>query len=516
MSGKANEDQLSPADLEQLRRAGIDPGEADRQLALLRSPTPFAKLDRPCTAGDGITRIPGPEMNELIRIHGKAADAGRCVRFVPASGAATRMFKSLLPHLAGGGDLSRDALPAETATFLDNVERFAFREDLARALEKDGQDLSRLMKERRCLPVLRALLSPEGMGYADRAKGLLKFHDYPEGGRSPFEEHLVEAAHIARDRSGRCRPHFTVGASEKAGFEDLLGRVRSSLEKEHDVRLDVTFSFQKPSTDTLAVDGQGRPFHREDGTLLLRPSGHGALLENLIELDGDLVLIKNIDNVVPDRLKGPTFTWSRVIAGLALRLQERVFDLLRRMEDGADRTAAGEALEFARDTFHRGTGVEPGAAGEPGAIQARRALDRPIRVCGMVENTGEPGGGPFWAHGGEAGPTPQIVEGAQIDPGSREQKEILAASTHANPVFIACAVRDADGRPYDLRRYVDPGAVIITSKSLAGRDLRALERPGLWNGAMAGWNTVFVEVPLAVFNPVKTVNDLLREAHQPG
>jgi hypothetical protein len=186
------------------------------------------------------------------------------------------------------------------------------------------------------------------------------------------------------------------------------------------------------------------------------------------------------------------------------------------MEDGADRTAAGEALEFARDTFHRGTGAEPGAAGEPGAIQARRALDRPIRVCGMVENTGEPGGGPFWAHGGEAGPTPQIVEGAQIDPGSREQKEILAASTHANPVFIACAVRDADGRPYDLRRYVDPGAVIITSKSLAGRDLRALERPGLWNGAMAGWNTVFVEVPLAVFNPVKTVNDLLREAHQPG
>jgi hypothetical protein len=516
MSMKANEEQLGAADLEQLQRAGIDPGEADRQLALLRSPTPFAKLDRPCTAGDGIKRIPGPEMEDLIRTYGKAADAGRCGRFVPASGAATRMFKSLLPYLAGGRDLSRSAVPAEVAAFLGNLDRFAFREDLARTLEKEGLDLSRLMKESRYLPVLRALLSPAGMAYAERAKGLLKFHEYPEGGRTPFEEHLVEAAHTAGDRSGRCRLHFTVGASERARFEEHLDRVRSSLEKEHGVSLDVTFSFQKPSTDTLAVDGEGRPFHREDGTLLLRPSGHGALLENLIELDGDLILIKNIDNVVPDRLKEPTFTWSRVIAGLALRLQERAFDLLRRVEEGADRTAVDEALEFARHTFHRGMEAGPGTEGEPGAGQARRVLDRPIRVCGMVENTGEPGGGPFWAHGGEAGPTPQIVEGAQIDPGSEEQKEILAASTHANPVFIACAVRDAGGRPYDLRRYVDPGAVIIASKSFVGRDLRALERPGLWNGAMAGWNTVFVEVPLAVFNPVKTVNDLLREAHQPG
>ncbi len=511
------ESLLTAADLKQLRAAGIDQGEASRQIALLRSAQPFTRIERACSVGDGIRRLNGHEHADLEDAFRGAAREGRCSRFVPASGAATRMFRSLLAYLAKGA-ASRKAIAMEAGEglaealearrFLDNIDRFAFHRDLVDLLSVEGADPARLLAMDDAAPLLDALLSAHGLGSAGSPKALLEFHDYPEGARTAFEEHLIEGSRLVRDGEGRSRIHFTVAESERERFDRALQVARARCEALAGGSLDVEFSTQKASTDTLAVDDEGQPFRAENGSLLLRPSGHGALIENLHEVGGDLVLIKNIDNVVPDRLKEPTYLWSRLLGGLAVRLRERTTYLIEKLRDvESDRTAAvAEALAFTKAAFHR----------EPTSVEAAiQLLDRPIRVCGMVINTGEPGGGPFWVRESGGGMSLQIVETAQIDPGSPEQKALLSAATHTNPVFIACSVRNGHGRPYDLRRWVDPSAVIITRKSHGGRGLKALERPGLWNGAMAGWNTVFVEVPLEVFNPVKTVIDLLRETHQP-
>jgi len=448
------------------------------------------------------------------------------------------MFRSLLHYLAKG-PVSRKRIASEAGEgmpealearrFLDNLDRFAFYHDLAELLRMRGTDPSQLLGQDDAAPFVESLLSAQGLGCAGRPKALLEFHDYPEGARTAFEEHLIEGARLVGDGGGRCRIHFTIAEAERARFQRALEAVRARCEALLVARLDVTFSTQKPSTDTLAVGDDGGPFRTEDGALLLRPSGHGALIENLYELSGDIVLIKNIDNVGPDRLKEPTIVWSRLLGGLAARLRERTTELLERLR-GAEpgRPAAlAEALAFVKEAFHREpdlgsvaggpADVSSGEARAPSIVEeAIRLLDRPIRICGMVVNTGEPGGGPFWVREPGGGRSLQVVETAQIDPDSREQQALLAAATHTNPVFIAGSVRDGGGRPYDLRRWVDPAAVIITRKSHGGRGLKALERPGLWNGAMAGWNTVFVEVPLEVFNPVKTIIDLLRETHQPA
>jgi hypothetical protein len=445
---------LTPEDLAQLAARGIAPAEAERQLRLLRAPASHRAVDRPCTPGDGIERIEPADEPRLAEAHAEAAAAGRLSGFVPASGAATRMFKDLLAHEDG-------AAPGEgVRTFLEGLPRFAFAGELARVL---GEDPAAAAGRGEIGRVLRALLDDDGLGYAGLPKGLIRFH----GERTAFEEHLVEGAEILRDAAARCRLHFTVSPEHEARFRALLGLARRALEPALDVVYDVGFSTQGPATDTLAVDLEGRPFRDEDGRLLLRPAGHGALLANLQALGGDLVLVKNIDNVAAAPWRAASLRWGRLLLG---RLAE--------LERGrADRS-------------------------------------RPLRVCGMVPNTGEPGGGPFWVRG-PAGPTRQIVESAEIDPSSAEQRAIFARATHFNPVFLACALRGPDGRPHELRRFVDEDAVIVTRKSSGGRDLLALERPGLWNGSMAGWDTVFVEVPIEVFNPVKTVNDLLRRQHQP-
>ncbi len=575
---------FNAADLDQLRAAGIEPSEALRQIEVLRRPPRFTRVERPCSPGDGIRPIPSEELEDLEAAFDAAAREGRCSRFVPASGAATRMFRSLLHYVnAGPASRKRIALEAreeraealEAGRFLECLERFAFHGELEVHLRRRGLDPAGLAARDDAGPILDALLGDDGLGYATCPKALIEFHAYPEGARTAFEEHLVEAALLVRDAERRCRVHFTAGEQERGRFAEALERDRPRYEALLGARLEVSLSCQRPSTDTLAVDDEGLPFRREDGALLLRPSGHGALLDNLNELGGDLVLVKNIDNVAPDRLKEPTFRWSRIIGGLALRLRDRTTELLEQLRgpESGRAAAVSEALAFAREVFHMepgdvAGGLSPRAVsqaastarayevrqdpttGRGGVAQAHEVsgeskpsmhcagssasagerlaprsaaleevialLDRPIRICGMVVNMGEPGGGPFWVRDTGGGISLQIVETAQIDPASPEQQAILARATHTNPVFMACSVRDGEGRPYDLRRWVDPDAVIVTRKSHAGRGLKALERPGLWNGAMAGWNTVFVEVPLEVFNPVKTVNDLLRENHQPA
>jgi hypothetical protein len=490
---------FSTRDLRQLAEIGVAPEEVDRQIEIFRHPPAPTHLLRPCRLGDGIRTVPEADRPRRLALAEAAAAAGRVSRFVPASGAATRMFKDLLAFLNEGKES-----PA-VETFFANLPRFAFAEALA-SLVPPGE------RDRR--EILAFLLTPAGLGYADLPKGLLLFHRYPEGPRTPFEEHLVEAARTGRAADGLCRLHFTVSPEHQARFRELLATAAPVLGERLGVGFAVTFSHQEHSTDTLAVDRDNRPFRQADGSLLFRPGGHGSLLGNLAawaRAGGDLVLFKNIDNVVPDAGKPLIVEWKKLLLGTLVDLTERAHGLAERLERDADSILLDEAERFFSEEL---------SLSFPPAPQAERArrlaerLDRPFRVCGVVKNTGEPGGGPFWVRSAAGEVSLQIVETAQIDPASREQQAHLAASTHFNPVDLACALRDRHGRPYDLDRYVDPDTVFLAEKSYEGRPLKALERPGLWNGAMAGWNTVFVEVPGATFAPVKTVLDLLRPEHQ--
>lgn len=507
---------FTDADLLQLHERGIAPEEAARQIRLLAAPPAYMPLDRPATPGDGIRRLRPAEISEALAAADAARQAGRCSRFIPASGAASRMFKELLAwraHSSGAtraeiarraADGDRDA--ATVRTLLDGLERFAFADALAARAAAPGESDA-------AGPLLDALLGDDGLAYASLPKGLLQFHRAPGGGvRTAFVEQLEEAAATVRDAGGAARAHFTVSPEHAGGFAAALAAAAPAFAA-RGVRLDISFSTQKPSTDTLALDSDGQPFRDDAGRLLFRPAGHGALIDNLGELGGDLVQIKNIDNIVPDGRRAATLEWTAALTGLAALVQERTGAAQHALRAAPGEASLGSAAAFLRDAF----GLT-GPAGTPAerAAFVEQALARPLRVCGMVANTGEPGGGPFWVREADGSVSLQIVESAQVDPRDPAAQAILRGATHFNPVFLVCALRDAAGRPYDLARFVDPNAVIVTEKSAGGRALRALERPGLWNGAMARWNTIFVEVPLAVFNPVKTVLDLLRPEHQAG
>ena len=475
------EDLFTAADLRQLAALGIAPEEAARQIELFRNPPPATHIVRPCRIGDGIRLLALGEHPPLLAAFAAAAAQGRIGKFVPASGAATRMFQVLLAHLGSGG-----AEPTgEVRTFYDNLHRFPFGADRIADL-------------------------------ADKPKGLLKFHRDGDTARTAFEEHLVEAAAYTRDQNGLCRLHFTVSPQHDDGFAALLAEVRASYERRFACRFDVTFSHQSPATDTLAVDPENQPFRQNDGTLLFRPGGHGSLIDNLQSLADagwDVVLIKNIDNVVPDSRKETGLLWKKLLAGALLTVQSRLFNSLERLEAGpASPELLAEVEHFLAADLNRPSASRPDREERQQALI--RLLDRPLRVCGVVRNQGEPGGGPFWVQAPDGSLSIQIVEASQVDASSPEQQSILKSSTHFNPVDLACALRDRHGRAYDLARFVDPSTVFISNKSHEGRSLKALERPGLWNGAMEGWNTVFIEVPDETFAPVKTVLDLLRPEHQ--
>jgi len=508
---------FTEADWAQLTELGISPDEADRQLALFRSPPPPIRLDRPCIPGDGVLQLGETARQVAATAHAAAAAAGRIVKFTPASGAASRMFQSLLAVRAESGGTrgalqaraaAGDAAAAEALQFFAELPRFAFAEALAAHLRRSGRSLEALRASGDVGGVVAALLDPDGLDYAAQPKGLLLFHRYPDGPRTAFEEHLAEAADIARASDEVARLHLTVSPEHAAGFTALLERVRGAYEHRLAVRYAVGFSTQKRATDTLAADAAHAPFRDGAGRLVLRPGGHGALIENLNDLGADLIFVKNIDNVQPEHRRPEALRWMRLLLGHLATVQAQLCAHLEALEGGA----AG-ACDAAREFACAALGLH---AAPRDAAALRQALDRPLRVCGVVRNTGEPGGGPFWVRAADGTCTAQIVESAQVDQADAGQRAAFAAATHFNPVFLACAVRDRLGRPYDLRRFVDPAAVFISRKSKEGRALQALERPGLWNGAMARWLTLFVEVPDATFSPVKTVNDLLRPAHQPA
>lgn len=509
---------LSSPDREQLDAHGLAATEAERQIELLRHPPAPTRLLRPATAGDGIEVLPEARLPELHALHAAAAREGRFTKFVPASGAASRMFADLAKFR--GKELSRadlarragegDKAAAGVLAFLDGLDDLPFAPALLRAA--GGRRHPRAL--------IDALLDEDGLDYAELPKGLIPFHRYGDDVRTAFEEHLVEGAAYARDARGTCRLHFTVSPEHEERFQEALREVRGGYQAAFGARFEVGFSAQKPATDTLALSDRGEPFRLEDGTLLLRPGGHGALVENLHDLavdrGADLVFVKNIDNVVPDYRRGPTLTWKKAIAGRLLELEGQARGFERLLASGqAAEAVVRDALVFVREALHA-PAPPPDLPGAARRVTILERLRRPLRVCGVVPNTGEPGGGPFWVEAEDGTRSLQIVEGAQIDATDPGQARIYASSTHFSPTDLVCALRDPDGHPYDLRRYVDPSAVLLSRKTHEGRPLLALERPGLWNGGMAHWNTVFVAVPIETFTPVKTVLDLLRPEHQPA
>ncbi len=514
-------------DLKQMKAQGIDPLEASRQAELFRNPPPFAELVRPALLGDGIHRLTPAQKKTALEKYKKAVRKGRFSKFVPASGAASRMFHLLMKFFQrepfSEVDLKKEVLEGKGESrqfleFMDALSRFAFFDELGRVLSRNGRDLEMLRREGRFQDILRALLLPEGLNYSQKPKGLVRFHGYASGGRTPLEEHLVEGVQYAQDGSKRCRIHFTVSEEHEKDCRGHFMTVQEIYEKKYRVKFDLGFSVQGAGTNTLAVDKGNQPFRDKEGKLVFRPAGHGALLENLNRLKGDLVFIKNIDNVTLEHHLETTVLWKKILGGYLAETQEGIFKTLKKLHaKKVSPRVLGQAALHAQKELGLDLGED--FKNLPGKTQARRLaglLNRPLRVCGVVKAQGEPGGGPYWLKDSKGHVSLQIVEKAQMDLARKDQKEIFEGSTHFNPVDLVCGVRDWKGRLFDLKKYRDPGAVFISSKSMEGRELKALELPGLWNGAMADWITLFVEVPLETFNPVKTVMDLLKPAHQPS
>ncbi len=516
-------------DLEDIQSRGISKETAIWQIEMLRKGIPFANLDRACIIGDGIVRIEENVHDRLKSIFKETAATGRITKFTPASGAATRMFKSLLTVRNDFKGASKKTLSQAAQNgnddvekflwFFANIKKFAFYDDLNAALAKQGTDTETLIREEQFDPIIDTLLSPSGLNYANLSKGAIAFHKYPEGNRSAFEEQLAEAATYAKDASGVARICFTISNSpeNEKSAKDIVENASTRLESD-DLRFEVQWMYQKPSTDTIAVDENKMPFRESNETLHFRPGGHGALLENINDLQGDIVFIKNIDNVVPDRLKGETYHYKMVLGGYLIEVQNRIFGYLEKLSTGTANSALiSEICDFAKTILSLDIPANIETADQNTQVEFLFAkLNRPLRVCGMVKNQGEPGGGPFWVIDTSGVQSLQLVETSQIDKGNEQQRRVLESSTHFSPVDLVCGLRDFRGDPFDLLEYRDEESCFISRKSSNGRELFALEYPGLWNGGMAFWNTIFVEVPLITFNPVKTVFDLLRDEHQPG
>ena len=475
--------EFSTPDTEQIKTHGLTPEIVAQQLADFVRGFPYANITRPATVGNGIIELSDIDITRYAEKYTAAQATKKIVKFVPASGAATRMFRDLFEFLNTG------TMNDVTRRVLDNLDKFAFWDDLRQFLPDTPTDRDKIA----------CMLTNAGLDYGNLPKGLIAFHKYDTYSRTALEEHLVEGAQYAA-ANGTVHIHFTVSPEHLAGFRALLARAVPEYSARYGVKYDITMSNQSTSTDTIAVNPDNTPFRTDDGRLLFRPAGHGALIENLNNIDADIVFIKNIDNVTTDELRGDTIKYKHVLAGLLLSLQARAFEYLNNFVA----YDLNEIRTFIKNDLCVRT------SDDAPAEMLRQILNRPIRVCGMIKNIGAPGGGPFWVRDEHGTESLQIVESSQIAPDARD---IMNASSHFNPVDLVCGTRDAHGKPFDLTAFVDHKAGFISEKSYGGHALRAMERPGLWNGAMAHWNTVFVAVPASTFTPVKVVTDLLSSSH---
>ena len=498
---------LSEKDLKQIAQKGITQEQIENQLNEFKTGFPFLKLEAAASISRGIIAPDAQARQQYEEAWKQYKAAGkRVVKFVPASGAASRMFKNMFAFVDADYDVPTTDFEKK---YFDQIEKFAFYDALDAVCQKnEGKGIKDLIAAGNYKAVAANMLKAEGLNYGQLPKGLLLFHKYPEGARTPMEEHLVEGALYAAS-NGEAHVHFTVSHEHMELFKAKVAEKADTFAKKYGIKYDITFSEQKPSTDTVAANADNTPFRNDDGSLLFRPGGHGALIENLNEIEADVIFIKNIDNVVPDRLKPETVEWKQVIAGVLVTLQKKAFEYLRILDTGASDAQLAEIAKFVSENL-----CTDAKNNKVDADYLRTKLNRPMRVCGVVKNVGEPGGGPFLTYNQDGTVSLQILESSQIDTNNEAYMKMFTQGTHFNPVDLVCAVKDYKGQPFDLPKFVDKTTGFISSKSKSGKELRALELPGLWNGAMSNWSTVFVEVPLGTFNPVKTVNDLLRDQHQ--
>ena len=514
---------LTQNDLNQIKAKGIDISTFEKQIGNFKKGFPFAELTDAATIGNGIKSLNKNEVSFYSEYYDQHAKKIQLIKFVPASGAASRMFKRLFEFIEtyhetplDKEEFFKDQSFDSVFNFISKIKDFAFYDDLKAALLKGNLNIDDLIDQEKYQHIIDYLLNNKGLDYGALPKGLLKFHHYETGNRMPIEEHIVEAAQYGRDEDQKAVIHFTVSPEHLQKFNEQIERVLNHYEQLYNIKFHVSFSFQKTSTDTIAVDMNNEPFRNKDGSLLFRPGGHGALIENLNDLDGDVVFIKNIDNVVPDALKEDTKIYKKVIGGLLLERQNKTFDYLKILDEQAsNEDQIKEISNFAATDLN----INLAENFDKFSLDQKKEylyqhLNRPIRICGMVKNEGEPGGGPFWVKNSKGEISLQIVESSQVNRDDPSQKNIMQSATHFNPVDLVCGIKDYKGNAFDLHQFIDTDTGFISIKSKDGKDLKALELPGLWNGAMANWITLFVEIPVSTFNPVKTVNDLLREQHQ--
>ena len=499
------EDQL------QLEKKGISFEKLENQISHFKNGFPFMNIIRPATIDDGIIKYSKSDIEELIILYHKSVATGiKIKKFVPASGAATRMFKALFDFI---NQKKKHAVHSDfSEIFIQNIKKFAFANDLRKIT---NTDLERPLDIDSAIKLAEALLLSSGLNYGNLPKGVLKFHNSSGMIKTPVEEHMLEGALYAKDNNNIVSLHFTVSPEHESIFRKIVESTRKHYEEKYQVKYRISFSHQKPSTDTVAVNPDNTPFRIENGELLFRPAGHGALIENLNDLNSEIIFIKNIDNVVQEHLIEDTVRYKKVLAGTLFKARNLTFNILELLDSASEVTIRDSIIPS----------LKANHIPVPETIMMQHSkhlkdslfsyLNRPIRVCGMVKNEGEPGGGPFWVEDNESNISLQIVESSQIDMKNSRYEAIVKKSTHFNPVDIVCSVKNYKGEKFDLPLYVDPETGFISEKSYGGAPLKALELPGLWNGAMAHWLTLFVEVPLTTFNPVKTVNDLLRPQHQP-
>ncbi len=508
-------------DKQQIESRGIAPAVVEYQLEMFRKGFPKLPINKACINGDGISKLSDEQVKKYTSLFESSLTQFEVVKFVPASGAATRMFKELFDFMNGvAKDKQKDAIiedkKKDVKRFFDDLKDFAFYEEFRNLLSAKGFSIDDFLKSDDYISLLKYYLTHEGLSYGSLPKGLLQFHQYPNENRTAVEEHLIEGAEYCKGKSNVVKIHFTVSPEHQSDFEKHIAQVRSKYENKFGVSYQISYSQQSPSTDTIAVDMNNEPFREAEGNLLFRPGGHGALLENLNNLQADIIMIKNIDNITTDQFNTTTFLYKKVLAGVLLEIREHIFNYLKLLEsDNCKDSHINEISDFIKNTLCT---ILPSSYNTMSADDKKKylfnKLNRPIRVCGMVKNEGDTGGGPFWAKNSDGSISLQIAETSQIDLENESSKAIFKSATHFNPNDIALTTKDYKGYKFDLMKYRDPDTGFISKKSKDGRDLKAQELPGLWNGSMSDWVTVFVDVPLITFNPVKSVNDLLKKEHR--